>query len=59
MLTCFSIKNGAAWNHFTKQNIIDLFGGFFEFELMRHVSSLEGDGVTRFFYTALMKKKRK
>jgi ubiquinone/menaquinone biosynthesis C-methylase UbiE len=59
MLTCFSIKNGAAWNHFTKQKIIDLFGGFFEFELMRHVSSLEGDGVTRFFYTALMKKKRK
>jgi ubiquinone/menaquinone biosynthesis C-methylase UbiE len=57
VLTCFSIRNGAGWNHFTIQQIVDLFSGFFEFEKSRHYPSLEGDGVTRFFYTVLMKKK--
>jgi len=57
MLTCFSYKNGPGWNHFTKQQIIDLFSSYFEIEEIRHYSSLEGDGYIRFFYTALMKKK--
>ena len=57
MLTCFSYRNGPAWNHFTRQQIIGLFSGFFELEQIRHNPSLEGDGVIRFFYTALLKKK--
>ena len=57
MLTCFSYKNGAAWNHFTKKQLIDLFSNFFEMDEIRHYPSVEGDGVTRYFYTVLMKKK--
>ena len=57
MLTCFSYKNGSGWNHFTRQQIIDLFSGYFKIEEIRHYPSLEGDGYIRFFYTALMKKK--
>ena len=57
MLTCFSYRNGRGWNHFTRQQLIDLFSGYFEIETLRHYPSLEGDGVIRFFYTVLMKKK--
>jgi 2-polyprenyl-3-methyl-5-hydroxy-6-metoxy-1,4-benzoquinol methylase len=57
MLTCFSYKNGPAWNHFTRQQIIDLFSAYFKIEEIRHYPSLEGDRYIRFFYTALMKKK--
>ena len=56
MLTCFSYRNGPGWNHFTRQQIVDLFGGLFDLGEFRHYPSLEGDGVTRFFYTVLMKK---
>jgi ubiquinone/menaquinone biosynthesis C-methylase UbiE len=55
-LTCFSYKNGPAWNHFTKRQIIELFGEPFRIEWIRHVPSLEGDNVTRYFYQALMEK---
>ncbi len=55
-LTCFSNKNGPAWNHFRREKIIELFGDSFEIEWINHVSSLEGDGVTRYFYEAMMKK---
>jgi 2-polyprenyl-3-methyl-5-hydroxy-6-metoxy-1,4-benzoquinol methylase len=58
MLTCFSYRNNPGWNHFTKQQLVELFSGFFEFGEFRHYPSLEGDGVTRFFYTVLMKKKQ-
>ena len=58
MLTCFSYKNGLSWNHFTKQQLIDLFSDYFEMNAFRHISSIEGDGVRRYFYTVLMKKKR-
>ena len=58
MLTCFSYKNGSGWNHFTRQQIIRLFSPFFDIELLRHITSLEGDGVIRFFYTALMRKRK-
>lgn len=57
MLTCFSRQNGSGWNHFTKQQLIDLFSKFFRFRKIEHYSSLEGDGVVRFFYTILMIKK--
>ena len=57
MLTCFSYRNGVGWNHFTEQQIVDLFGKVFVLSEVRHYSSLEGDGVIRFFYTVLMKKK--
>ncbi|HJW65927.1 MAG TPA: class I SAM-dependent methyltransferase [Candidatus Bathyarchaeia archaeon] len=57
MLTCFSYKNGPAWNHFTRQQLIDLFSGLFEMEEFRHYLSKEGDGGARYFYTILMKKK--
>ena len=58
LLTCFSYKNGPAWNHFTKKQIISLFSGYFEINEIRHISSIEGDGVRRYFYTVLMKKKK-
>jgi 2-polyprenyl-3-methyl-5-hydroxy-6-metoxy-1,4-benzoquinol methylase len=57
MLTCFSDRNGQAWNYFSRQKIIDLFSDLFEFGKFLDYSSLEGDGVTRFFFTVLMKKK--
>ena len=57
MLTCFSYKNGPAWNHFTRQQLIDLFSSLFEMGEFRHYLSKEGDGVARYFYTVLMKKK--
>jgi hypothetical protein len=59
MLTAFSYKNGRAWNHFTRQQLVDLFSNDFELEEIRHYPSLEGDKHVRFFYTALMKKKPK
>ncbi len=55
-LTCFSDENGPAWNHFTKEQIVELFADHFEIEWTRHVSSLEGDRVTRYFYETLMKR---
>lgn len=57
MLTCFSYRNGRGWNHFTRKQITDLFSERFVIEKLRQYPSLEGDGVIRFFYTALMKKK--
>lgn len=57
MLTCFSYRNGPRWNHFTKQQLTDLFSKYFELGEFRHHPSLEGDGVIRFFYTVLMKKR--
>jgi ubiquinone/menaquinone biosynthesis C-methylase UbiE len=57
LLTCFSYKNGSAWNHFTEKQLVRLFSGYFEIREIRHVSSIEGDGVRRFFFTVWMKKK--
>jgi len=58
-LICFSYKNGQAWNHFRREQIIELFGDLFEIKWIKHVSSLEGDGVTRYFYETLMKRSTK
>ena len=55
-LVCFSYENGPAWNHFRKEQIEELFGDSFEIKWIKHVSSLEGDGVTRYFYEVMMKK---
>lgn len=55
-LTCFSYRNGPAWNHFTKEQLVELFGDRFNIKWIRHVASMEGDNVKRYFYQALMKK---
>jgi len=56
LLACFSYKNGPAWNHFTKEQIVELFHNYFEIKWIKHVSSIEGDSVRRYFYEVLMKK---
>lgn len=56
LLVCFSYKNGPAWNHFKREQIVELFGDFFEVEWIKHVSSVEGDAVTRYFYETMMKR---
>lgn len=56
-MTCFSDKNGSGWNRFTKQQIKDIFAGHFSFESIEHISSIEGDGKTRFFYVSFMRKR--
>lgn len=56
LMVCFSDKNGRATNHFSSEKIVELFGDRFEIARMNHVSSMEGDGVIRYFYEVLMKK---
>jgi ubiquinone/menaquinone biosynthesis C-methylase UbiE len=55
MFTGFSDRNGPGWNHFSEQQIRRLFSSL-TIEHLQHFSSLEGDGVVRHFYTALMRK---
>lgn len=55
-LVCFSYKNGPAWNHFRKEQIVELFRDHFKIERIRHFSSLEADKITRYFYEVLMEK---
>jgi ubiquinone/menaquinone biosynthesis C-methylase UbiE len=55
MFTGFSDRNGPGWNHFSEQHIRSLFSSL-NIEHLQHISSLEGDGVVRYFYTALMRK---
>jgi len=57
LLICFSYKNGPAWNHFTKKQVIHLFSRYFEIKEIKHISSVEGDGLKRYFYSVLMEKK--
>lgn len=54
LLTCFSNRNGSAWNHFTRDQLIYIFQDSFKIKWIRHFSSIEGDNVKRFFYEALM-----
>ncbi|MCW4020906.1 MAG: class I SAM-dependent methyltransferase [Candidatus Bathyarchaeota archaeon] len=56
LMVCFSERNGRAWNHFSGEQIIELFSDHFEIESIDHVSSLEGDEVERYFYEVFMKK---
>lgn len=55
-MTCFSYKNGEGWNRFTEERIRELFSGYFAFDSIDHISSIEGDGKTRFFYSSIMRK---
>ena len=55
-LVCFSYKNGIAWNHFRKAQIQKLFQDWFKIEQIDHVPSVEGDGITRYFYQVLMQR---
>jgi ubiquinone/menaquinone biosynthesis C-methylase UbiE len=56
VVVCFSHRNGPAWNHFTKEQIFELFEDYFEIEWIKHASSLEGDNATRYFFEVLMEK---
>ncbi len=53
---CFSNRNGPAWNHFTKEQIIELIGDSFSIEWIRHFASLEGDNVVRYFHQEFMRR---
>jgi ubiquinone/menaquinone biosynthesis C-methylase UbiE len=57
MLTCFSYHNEPDWNHFTKQQLINLFDDYLIFGEFRHYHSIEGDDAIRFFHKVLMKPK--
>lgn len=57
LMVCFSYRNGPAWNHFTKAQIIQLFSNHFKIKNIKHIPSVEGDGYTRYFYSVLMEKK--
>ncbi|UCE95584.1 MAG: class I SAM-dependent methyltransferase, partial [Candidatus Bathyarchaeota archaeon] len=54
LMVCFSYKNGPAWNHFRKDKLEELFGEYFDIKWIKHISSVEGDKVTRYFYEILM-----
>lgn len=56
LMNCFSHENGPGWNHFTKEQLAGMFQDYFEIEWIKHVSSIEGDNVRRYFYEVLMRK---
>jgi ubiquinone/menaquinone biosynthesis C-methylase UbiE len=58
LLICFSDRNGPAWNHFSKEQIAKYFSGKFKLTGLDHFGSVEGDGYTRFFYSALMQPRK-
>jgi len=57
LMICFSDRNGLAWNHFTKEQIIQLFSDHFKIKSIEHIASVEGDGYTRYFYSVLIEKR--
>lgn len=52
---CYSANNGPAWNHFSDEQILDIFSPHFEPIEMQHFSSREGDGRIRFSYATLFR----
>lgn len=52
-MVSFSDRNGPAWNHSSEGDIISIFSPHFGIRSMEHFSSIEGDGVIRFFYATL------
>jgi len=56
LLVCFSDRNGPAWNHFSKQQLVKYFSSRFKFQSVEHFGSVEGDGYVRFFYSVLMQR---
>jgi cyclopropane fatty-acyl-phospholipid synthase-like methyltransferase len=59
LLMCFSDRMGPAWNHFSEQQVRGLFSGHFNIMILEEISSVEGDGVTRYFYVSLMERPSK
>jgi SAM-dependent methyltransferase len=57
LLVCFSDQNGPAWNHFTRERIVELFQRRFQILWLKPTSSLEADNVTRYFYEVFMERK--
>jgi SAM-dependent methyltransferase len=53
-MVCFSDKNGPAWNHFSKDEIVTIWSPYLDIATVEHFSSVEGDGYVRFFYATLM-----
>ena len=49
---------GFGWNHFTKQQLVELFSPILDLGTFRHSGSVEGDGSKRYFYTVFMRKKK-
>lgn len=58
LLICFSDRNGPAWNHFAEGNLRELFSRFFDILWAKHMGTLEGDEVVRYFHNLLMKAAR-
>lgn len=56
LVTCFSRRNGPAWNHFTEEELSDIMTPYFVIERMKHFGSIEGDEVLRYFYSVFMRK---
>jgi len=56
LLVCFSDRNGQAWNHFTKEQLVQFFSNRFKFQNVEHFGSVEGNGYKRFFYSVLMQR---
>lgn len=56
LLMCFSNRMGPSWNHFSDRDIRALFSGSFRILTLEEVSSVEGDGATRYFHVALMER---
>jgi ubiquinone/menaquinone biosynthesis C-methylase UbiE len=54
---CFSYRNVNAWNHFTKEELIQIFSNYYKIKDIQHIDSVEGDSVMRYFYAILMEKK--
>jgi len=59
LLVCFSDRNSSAWNHFSKEQLVQIFSDRFKFQNVEHFGSVEGDGYKRFFYSVLMQLFRK
>jgi cyclopropane fatty-acyl-phospholipid synthase-like methyltransferase len=57
LLMCFSDRMGPSWNHFSEEAIRNLFSNHFRILTHREISSVEGDGATRYFHVALMEKR--
>lgn len=57
LMVCFSDRKGPGWNHFTTEEITQLFSDLFRIKRIEHVSSPEGDNRVRYFYQVLMQKK--
>lgn len=58
LLICFSQQNGPAWNHFDEGQLRGLFGEHFKTLWSKHLGTVEGDGVVRYFHNMLMEKLR-